>query len=221
MSAPKSFLEHLGVSPQTSTIPPSAHDSILIIIDAQNEYLDGLLAISKDNLAYSRPNILKLLERYRAARAPVVHIQHLTAPGASVFTPSTPLADIFPELTPLPARLASSDSNVDFERIVSKRFPGAFTQTPLNEIITNSGVRKVVLVGYMAHVCVSTTARQAQELGYDTYVVADAIGDRDIPAVEGGEGGARGEEVTKIVFWMVLMELADIFATVVKTEDVQ
>ena len=61
----------------------------------------------------------------------------------------------------------------------------------------------------MAHVCVSTTARQASQRGYDVLVVADGIGDRDIPDV-------KGNEVTRVV----LSELADVFATVVKSEDI-
>lgn len=56
----------------------------------------------------------------------------------------------------------------------------------------------------MAHVCVSTTARQAAEKGYDVILARDAIGDRDIP-------GASGQEVTT----MALAELADAFGTVV------
>lgn len=36
-----------------------------------------------------------------------------------------------------------------------------------------------MLVGYMAHVCVSTTARQAAERGYEVVVVKEAVGDRD------------------------------------------
>ena len=44
---------------------------------------------------------------------------------------------------------------------------------------------------FQAHVCVSTTARQASELGYDVVLVEDAIGDRDIP-------GISGEEVSKV-----------------------
>ena len=35
--------------------------------------------------------------------------------------------------------------------------------------------------GYMAHVCVSSTARAGDELGYDISVVKDGIGDRDVP----------------------------------------
>lgn len=61
----------------------------------------------------------------------------------------------------------------------------------------------------MAHVCVSTTARQAAEKGYDVILAEGAIGDRDIP-------GAGGEEVTK----MVLKELSDAFGSTVKASDI-
>ncbi|KAK7025117.1 Isochorismatase-like protein [Favolaschia claudopus] len=215
MAAPKSFLAHLGVPP--STVSPAARDSILIIIDAQNEYLNGFLTISQETIAYSRPNILTLLQRYRAARAPVAHIKHVTPAGAPVFTPGTELAEIFPELAPLPERVARAEGNTDFEVIVTKTFPSAFADTNLEAVIKRAGVRKVVLVGYMAHVCVSTTARHAQQLGYETIVISDAVGERDLPAVGGGKLGATGKEVAE----MVMVELADSFATVLKTEDVQ
>jgi len=42
-----------------------------------------------------------------------------------------------------------------------------------------------------AHVCVSTTAREAHQLGYEVVLAEDAIGDRDIP-------GVSGEELTKV-----------------------
>jgi len=62
----------------------------------------------------------------------------------------------------------------------------------------------------MAHVCVSTTARQGAELGYDVVLAADAIGDRDIP-------GLSGEEVTEAA----LKELGDAFGTVIQSSDVK
>lgn len=62
----------------------------------------------------------------------------------------------------------------------------------------------------MAHVCVSTTARDAARLGYDVVLAEDAIGDRDIP-------GATGAEVTK----MTMHELGDAFATVVQSKDIK
>lgn len=57
--------------------------------------------------------------------------------------------------------------------------------------------------------CVSTTARQGHERGWDVTVVEDGIGDRDIP-------GVKGDEVTRVV----LAELGDFFATVVKSKDI-
>lgn len=62
----------------------------------------------------------------------------------------------------------------------------------------------------MAHVCVSTTARQAAERGYDVIVVRDAVGDRDIP-------GVKAEQLVEVV----LAELADAFATVVDAADIK
>jgi len=56
---------------------------------------------------------------------------------------------------------------------------------------------------------VSTTAREAHQLGYEVLLPSDAIGDRDIP-------GASGEDVTK----MVMLELNDMFGTVVKSSDI-
>lgn len=61
-----------------------------------------------------------------------------------------------------------------------------------------------------AHVCVSTTARDGARLGYDVVIAEDAVGDRDIP-------GASGADVTK----MVMHELGDAFATIVKSSDIK
>jgi nicotinamidase-related amidase len=62
----------------------------------------------------------------------------------------------------------------------------------------------------MAHVCVSTTARQAAERGYDVVLVKEAIGDRDIPGVKAAE-----------LVETVLRELADAFGTVVGIDEVK
>ena len=48
------------------------------------------------------------------------------------------------------------------EVVIGKRFPGAFAETALADFVRSTGKAKVVLVGYMAHVCVSTTAREAR-----------------------------------------------------------
>lgn len=138
--------------------------------------------------------------------------------GTPVFTPGTELAEEFPELQP------GSNKGAN-EVVMGKKHPGSFADTPLDDILKKSGLKKVVLVGYMAHVCVGTTARQAAQRGYDVIIPGDAIGDRDIP-------GATGEEVTKVrcgcgkcslltLCQMVLAELGDAFGTIIQSKEVQ
>jgi len=188
----KAFRELIGVGPSTA----STKDSVLVIIDAQNEYADGHL--KTENVASTRKAISTLLEKYRNASAPLVHIVHDTPSGAPVFTPDTDLAKEFSEISPKGS-----------EKLIHKQQPGSFTGTDLEEFLKSTGKNKVVLVGYMAHVCVSTTARQAAEKGYDVILAEEAIGDRDIP-------GVKAEDLVRVT----LAELADAFGTVVKSESI-
>ncbi|GAB7328338.1 hypothetical protein MBLNU13_g00331t1 [Cladosporium sp. NU13] len=190
--AVQSFLQIVGVQPSSAT--PS--NSTLIIIDAQNEYAEGKLKVT--NAASSRKAIASLLQKYREAKGRIVHVVHQTPNGAPVFTPDSKLAKEFEELEPR-----------EGEKVISKNHPSSFADTDLQEYLGKAGA-KVVLTGYMAHVCVSTTARDAARFGYDVLVAEDAVGDRDIP-------GVSGDDLTKIV----MHELADAFATVVQSSDIK
>ncbi|MCJ1395453.1 hypothetical protein MMC18_008339 [Xylographa bjoerkii] len=189
----KSFREVLGVSPSTA----STSDSALVIIDAQQEYASGLLKVS--NAASSCAAIKSLLEKYRSAGGAIVHIHHETPEGAPVFTQGKEVSETMKGLEAQKG-----------EKVIWKKHPGSYAGTDLQKWLDEKSMKKVVLVGYMAHVCVSTTARQASELGYDVVLVEDAIGDRDIP-------GISGDEVSKTV----LLELADAFGSVVRSNEIK
>ncbi|CAG8334230.1 unnamed protein product [Penicillium nalgiovense] len=195
-STVKSFRQLIGIPPSTA----STSDSTLIIVDAQNEYATGLLTVEK--VAETRKVIAKLLGKYRqnGNGKNIVHVVHEVPTGAPVFTPGTALAQEFEELTPKPN-----------EKVVTKNFPSSFAKTDLHDYLQGLGEvgQKIVLVGYMSHVCISTTARAGSELGYDVLVVRDAVGDRNIP-------GADAETVVSVV----LSELADGFATIVSESEV-
>ncbi|KAF7558288.1 hypothetical protein G7Z17_g67 [Cylindrodendrum hubeiense] len=192
MASPNSFRQILGISPSSASVK----DSTLIIIDAQVEYAEGKLQVS--NLEPSRKVIASLLEKYRQANGNVVHVIHVTPEGAPVFSPNTKLVEEFEELTPLSG-----------EKVVFKTHPSSFAGTDLEQHLQSISSKKLVLTGYMAHVCVSTTARNAAQLGYDVIVVEDAIGDRDIPGVD-------AEQLTKVV----LAEIGDVFGTIVQSKDI-
>ncbi|EJT48557.1 hypothetical protein A1Q1_02465 [Trichosporon asahii var. asahii CBS 2479] len=193
MSEAKSFRQLAGVPPSTA----STKDSVLVIIDAQNEYAQGALKIK--NVEASRKNIEDLLEKYRKDGGQVIHVVHQVPEGTPVFTPGTELAEEFAELKP-----------TGNEAVVKKIHPGSFAETNLDSLLQKGGIKRLVLVGYMSHVCVSTTARQAAQRGYDVLVVEDAIGDRDVP-------GASAEQLVQTV----CAELGDAFGTIIKTAEVK
>ncbi|RHZ57990.1 putative isochorismatase family hydrolase [Aspergillus thermomutatus] len=196
MSSAQSFRQIIGVPPSTASVK----DSTLIIIDAQNEYATGKL--KTENVSQTRQAIANLLAKYRTGGdgKNIVHVVHQTPQGAPVFTPGTALAEEFEELTPRAG-----------EKVVTKHFPSSFAQTDLDEYLKGLGDvgKKIVLVGYMAHVCVSTTARAGSERGYDVIIAGDAVGDRDIPVT-------KAETLVSVV----LSELADAFATVIPSTEI-
>lgn len=194
----KSFRELIGVAPSTVSV----NDSTLIIIDAQNEYANGHLKTV--NVTESRNAISTVLEKYRKSTNSgknIVHVVHVTPPGAPVFTSGTALSQEFEELSP-----------VSNEKVVEKNYPNSFAKTDLAAYLESLGAvgKKIVLVGYMAHVCVSTTARAGAELGYDVVIVKDAVGDRDIP-------GVAADQLVDVV----IKELADAFATTINSSEIQ
>lgn len=195
MSQTKSFRDLIGVPASTA----STSDSTLIIIDAQNEYAQGQLKVG--NVESTRKAIGSLLETYRKAGQSknIIHVTHSVPDGAPVFTPNTELAKEFSELAPKSG-----------EKVISKQHPGSFTGTDLESYLQQTNSKKVVLTGYMAHVCVSTTARQAAEKGLDVILAKEAIGDRDIPGMD-----------SQSVVDSSLKELADAFATVVPVSQIK
>ena len=95
--------------------------------------------------------IASLLEKYRAAKAPVIHVLHETPQGAPVFTPGTELAEELAELKP-----------VEGEHVVVKKHPGSFTETQLHELLQKTGHSKIVLTGYMVSL-IATACRAARK----------------------------------------------------------
>ncbi len=167
----------------------------------RDRYADGNLKTV--NVDQTRKAIAGLLEKYRAAGdgKNIVHVVHKVPEGAPVFTPNTALAEEFDELKARPG-----------EKFIEKEAISSFANTDLHEYLTSLGEKgkKTVLTGYMAHVCVSNTARQGNDMGYNVLLAKDAIGDRDIP-------GFSGAEVTEAT----LKELSDAFGTVVSSSDIK
>lgn len=152
--------------------PSALSASALILIDCQQTYREGVMQLSG-----VEPALLEvghLLARAREAGRPVIHIQHDAGPG-SPYDIRGPIGSIAAPVAPVPG-----------ETVITKHYPNSFVQTVLDEELKRIGIRSLVLVGFMTHMCVNSTARGAFNLGYQVTVVASATATRDLP----GPGGA-------------------------------
>lgn len=196
MSAAKTLLELSGADLRA----PALANASLVIIDAQNEYLDGKLALPGVRPALTA--LAQLLVRARQADAPVVHVQHKGRPGG---------------LFDLDARGGAIIDAVrprEGEALVEKPLPNAFAQTDLDTILKRLGRQHIVIAGFMTHMCVSSTARAALDLGYKATVAADASATRDLPDPMGGSIAAEA------LHRAALAALADRFAIVARVAEI-
>ncbi|MEJ8571706.1 cysteine hydrolase family protein [Microbaculum marinum] len=168
MSDPKTLLALAGAN----LAPVPLSQAALLIIDAQNEYLDGTLALPGVQPAVAE--IGHLLERARAGGRPVIHLRHMGQPGGLFDAQARP-GQIVDPLTPL------AD-----EPVVGKSLPNAFAGTNLKSLVDELGVKQLVVTGFMTHMCVSATVRAAVDLGLFSTVVASACATRDLPSPTGG-----------------------------------
>ncbi|NNN01935.1 MAG: cysteine hydrolase, partial [Acidimicrobiaceae bacterium] len=106
----------------------------------------------------------ELLQRFRTARLPIVHVRHISVePDASFFLPNSEGIEFDVHVRP--------ESG---ERIITKHTPNAFVGTDLNEHLRTLGVDSLVVGGMMTHMCVDSTTRAASDAGFDCVLISDA-----------------------------------------------
>lgn len=193
---PQTLLQIAGVKAE----PARLSESVLVIIDAQREYLDGKLPLK--GIDASLKEVKLALERARRVGAPVIHVVHKGKPSSALFNPETPYVDIVSSLEP------KRD-----EIIITKGLPNAFAATDLEQQLSSLGKKSLIVVGYMTHMCVSATVRAALDRGYRTTVIAKATATRDLPDSTGGVVTAQELQRSS------LAALADRFAVVVQSAD--
>ena len=151
--------------------PASLSDSTLILIDCQNTYTQGVMAL--DGVAAALDEAATLLQRARSAGIPIIHVKHDGGEG-------TPY-DIRAEIGQIVDQVAPEGD----EPVIVKQFPNSFVQTELDDRLRAAPGRSLVLAGFMTHMCVNSTARGAFNLGYASTVVASATATRSLPSPTG------------------------------------
>lgn len=163
----------------------NASETAVVLIEFQNDFCkEGgkLFDLVKEELARQGtiPHAVKLAEQARKKGCLVIHCPFvydekwagdcqvcgiIAEAGANdAFQPGAWGAKLIDELQP-----AESD-----EVLAGKRALSGFTNTELEELLKQRGVKNVVLAGFLSNVCVEATARSAYDRGFRVQVIRDA-----------------------------------------------
>lgn len=173
----------------------------LLVIDVQQGF--DAPVWGRRNNPQAEANIARLLREWRLRQLPIFHVRHDSTLPDSPLHPSKVGNTIKPAVKPLPD-----------EPIIAKTVNSALIGTDLEEQLLEADVDSLVIVGLTTNHCVSTTARMAGNLGYETFVVSDATAAFDRPGLDGRMRPA--EEVHA----SALSDLNGEFAAVVDTRTI-
>ncbi|MES9902758.1 MAG: cysteine hydrolase family protein [Sedimenticola sp.] len=195
MNEPKTLLNLAGFEPPIAQFS----DTVLVIIDAQNEYVSG--PVQLPDVATTIAKVKNLLAAVRGANGKVIHIVHRGAPGG-LFDLTDHRGAIIDDLKPKGG-----------EAVIEKTKPNAFADTDLAAKLGEPG-QSILVAGFMTHMCVSSTVRAALDLGYPATIAADACATRDLPQIGGGMISAADLHAAE------LAGLADRFAAIASVKEV-
>lgn len=173
----------------------------LLIIDVQ-QGLDDPSYGARNNPDAER-RMADLLAAWRAARRPIIHVQHLSLEPQSPLRADRPGHVFKNEVAPLPG-----------EPVFQKHVNSAFIGTDLEAHLRDRGIDSLILVGLTTDHCVSTTARMAGNLGFSVTLVEDATATFERRGPDGAHYSAD------IMHRAALASLHGEFATVRTSRDV-
>ncbi len=134
----------------------------LLIIDVQRDYFPGgAFPLSEPEAAAEAAG--RVLQHFRDAGEPVVHVQHQGAPEGGFLVRGTPGTAFHPAVEP-----------AEGELVVEKAAPNSFLGTELEAELRAQGIDELVVAGMMSSMCVDATVRAAKDKGFGVTVVHDA-----------------------------------------------
>lgn len=175
----------------------------LILIDIQKGFNDIAYWGGQRNNPDAENNAALLLAYWRKHQLPLFHIRHCSTNPESRLAEGKAGNEFKEMVQPLPE-----------EPILKKSVNSAFIGTTLQQDLVKQNISKLVILGLTTDHCVSTTTRMAGNLGFDTYLVADAT-------ATFAKKGVDGQMYTaELIHETALASLQGEFATIVSHKDV-
>lgn len=172
----------------------------LLLIDIQQAFNNEAYWGGNRNNPEAESNFTKLLEEFRNSYLPIFHVRHSSTHPDSPLHISNEGFNFKPEVFP-----------EEGEFIITKNVNSAFIGTGLKAKLKNLQVQKVVIAGFVTEHCISTTARMAANLGFNTFVVSDATATFAKKGVDGEQYSA--ETIHAVSLACLHGEFAEILST--------
>lgn len=170
----------------------------LIIIDVQQGFDEPFWG--ERNNPQAEANIERLLAAWRETGRLILHVQHLS------LSPDSPLNAAHPG-----SALKAAVQPLAGEPVFQKHVNSAFIGTNLEQTLREQGCDTLVIVGLTTPHCVSTTTRMAGNLGFTTYLVADATAAFALDGPDGKHYSAA--EIHAVSLATLHAEFATVLAT--------
>ncbi|AZO11791.1 MULTISPECIES: cysteine hydrolase family protein [unclassified Mesorhizobium] len=181
--------------------PASQPRRALVVVDVQNDYDGGNLAIQHPPFADSVANVARAMDAAARAGIKVVVVRQMAPETSPIFASGSPGGDLHPEI----ARRVR-------DHYVEKKLPSAFTGTNLEDWLRGNGIDTITVVGYMTHNCDLSTIIHAVHMGFSVEFLSDASG--SVPYANSA-GYASAEDIHRVVS----VVLQSRFAAVLKTAE--
>ena len=173
----------------------------VLVIDMQQGMADRIRAGRPTATPDAPGRIAALLAGARAKGLPVIHVLHDDPRSESPFRKGKPGAE------PMPCAIPQTG-----EAVFWKHGSSAFHGTGLDAYLKAQGITELVVAGAVAAFCVTSTVRQASDLGYRVLLPQDALLGFDLPAHDGGQIDAG------TIFRVTLSLLGADFATLTSVD---
>src|SRR4051812_17535400 len=144
----------------------------LLVVDVQRGF--DTPSWGPRNNPDAEQRIADALAGWRQHGGSIIHVRHESPDPTGVFRPGTTAAAFKPEASPS-----------DGEPVITKNVNSAFIGTDLEQRLRADEVQSLAIVGLTTDHCCSTTARMASNLGFDVWVLADAMATFDRQAPDG------------------------------------
>ncbi|OJA29362.1 cysteine hydrolase [Burkholderia ubonensis] len=173
----------------------------LVVIDFQNEYLNGRMPIQDVQRAMA--NTQRLIKFADAHGIRVFQVQHVAPAGSPLFALDGETVKFIPQMAPRAG-----------DTVVQKETVSVFASTDLDRRLRADDVETLLIAGLMTHACVAGAARDAVPLGYHVVVASDASATRSIV-------WANGATIDKdTLHRAALAEIEDTFGDVKSTAEI-